>query len=328
MSKPIIIGNYTIDTPIKIIVEDLKTLTNGKKLRDINDKTDELIVTCPNSAHSGGQERKPACHINISRPEVPAGACNCFVCGLHGSFANFVAATLDSSVDYAQQWLTARYGIRTQTTIQLGDDISVKNTAEKPYFDKSILDQYQPWCPYFEKRKLSRSVCEAFDLKYDPYMRQVIFPVYDTKDRLVMLARRSIDTKTFYMDENMEKPVYCLNSILNNNISSCMIVEGLIDAMTCWDRGVPAIATLGQPSPEQIEAINKSCITTLYVAFDADWAGRKFTGFLKQHLSPRILTVDIKLPPNRKDVNDLTIEEWQDLIKNQINPQNPSEIIV
>ncbi len=327
MQQILQVDNSTVDTPLKTILEDVKTILGGKKLKDIIDKGDELIITCPNLAHANGQEKSPDHHINIGKSDVPYGTTNCFACGAHGSFVNFIALCFDSSIDYAKQWLIKRYGVLSHEVIKMDDEINLQKT-EKRYLDESLLDQYQKWCPYFAKRKLGVDVCEAFNLRYDPYYRQVIFPIYDVKGRLVMLAKRSIETKTFYMDEDQEKPVYCLNNILDNNISSCMIVEGLFDCITCWDRGVPAIATLGAPSPDQIKLINKSCINVLYVAFDNDAAGRKFNAFLKKYLSPRILTVDIRLPANRKDVNDLTIEEWRDLIKNQIDPQNPSEIIV
>ena len=327
MNQILQVDNYIIETPLKTILEDVRTVLGGRKLKEIVEKNDELVVTCPNTAHAGGQEHNPDHHINISKPEVPYGTTNCFVCGAHGSFVHFIALCFDSSIDYAKDWLIKRYGILSHIPIKMDSEIELQK-PEKRYLDESVLNDYQHWCPYFAKRKLSVDICEAFNLRYDPYYRQVIFPIYDAKGRLVMLAKRSIETKTFYMDEGQEKPVYCLNNILDNNIPACMVVEGLFDCITCWDRGVPAIATLGAPDIEQIKLINKSCINVLYLAFDNDAAGRKFNAFLKKYLSPRILTVDIKLPANRKDVNELSIEEWKDLIKYQINPQNDSQIIV
>ncbi|MBO7078369.1 MAG: toprim domain-containing protein, partial [Bacilli bacterium] len=129
-----------------------------------------------------------------------------------------------------------------------------------------------------------------------------------------MLARRSIDTKYFYMDKNQDKEVYALNIIQKNNVKSCLLVEGPIDCLTCWSHGIPAIAMLGTPSDYQIENINKSCLTSIYIATDNDDAGKKFANDLDKKLNKRILRTRVDLPKTVKDVNDLSDEEWNNLI--------------
>ena len=133
-----------------------------------------------------------------------------------------------------------------------------------------------------------------------------------------MLPKKSIDTKTFYIDKGIEKPLYCLDYILNNNIQHCIITEGLIDCLTCYEYGAPAIATLGAISDSQIEQINKSCITVLYLMFDNDAAGERFTSLLKKNISNRIIVEQIKLPKNKKDVNELSKEEFKNLLLNYV----------
>ena len=182
------------------------------------------------------------------------------------------------------------------------------------YLDESILDQYQNWTPYFLKRRISREVCENFKLRYDPKYRQVIFPIYDIKGRLKMLAKRSIDSKIFYLDKNQEKEVYGLNIVQKNNINTVLITEGPFDMLSGWTHGIPTVATLGNISDYQIAQINNSCITTLYLGFDNDAYGQKFTDLLKNRLDKRILLIDVTLPKNKKDLNDLTDDDWQDII--------------
>jgi hypothetical protein len=126
-----------------------------------------------------------------------------------------------------------------------------------------------------------------------------------------MMPRRSIDYKTFYLDYDMEKPVYCLDFIQKNHYSTAIITEGPFDVLTAYSYGYPAIGTFGNPSDYQIDQINKSCITVLYTMFDNDDAGRKFTRLVKSKLDKRILVVEVKLPEGKKDINDLSFEEFE-----------------
>ena len=194
-----------------------------------------------------------------------------------------------------------------------------RNKGVKKHLDESILDQYQTWNPYLAKRKLSREICELFKVRYDPKYRQVIFPAYDMNGNLVMLAKRSIDVKSFYLDKDVEKPVYCLDYVMKNNIKTVLITEGPFDCLTGWEYGFPTIATFGKISDYQIEQINKSCINIIYAAFDNDAAGRSFLETLKRKLTKRIIIIETKFPAWRKDLNDLTKEELQEIIKNARN---------
>ena len=318
--RQLIIDNYVINKPIEDILNLLRiSLTNGK-LKDIENKGDNILVTCP--VHDGGHEHTPACNIYIGNDtKLPYGYFNCFVCGAKGSFLKFVAECFDSSESYAKSWLLKNFGGElTEKSVFIGEPIVLnKNKGIKKHLDESILDQYQTWCPYLAKRKLSREICELFKVRYDPKYRQVIFPAYDVKGNLVMLTKRSIDTKTFYLDKDVEKPVYCLDYIMKNNIKTVLITEGPFDCLTGWEYGFPTIATFGKISDSQIEQINKSCINIIYAAFDNDAAGKSFTETLKKKLTKRIIIIETRFPANKKDINDLTKEELQEIVKNARN---------
>lgn len=318
--KAIRINNYIIEEPLINIINKLQIILTNGKLRDVKVTASEIIVTCPNDDHDNGHEKNPDCHINLddNNKHVPYGGFHCFACGAAGAFVRFVALCFSSSTDYASNWLIKNYGVASGEFFDLGDDIKipVPHKTVITRLDKSSLDTYQSWCPYLAKRKLDRDICEKFHVKYDTFHRQVVFPIYDINDNLVMLARRNIDNKFFHMDKNIDKPVYALNIIKKNNVKTCMIVEGPIDCLSCWSNGIPAIATLGSVSEEQIAQINASGITSLYLAFDNDSAGHKFTKYVEAKLNNTIMTTQIKLPAGRKDVNDLTPEEWKNLINN------------
>ena len=318
--RQLIIDNYVINKPIEEILTLLKlSLTNGK-LKDIENKGDDILVTCPH--HDGGHEKTPACNIYIGNDtKLPYGYFNCFVCGEKGSFLKFVAECFDAPESYAKAWLLKNFGGELiAKNLFMGEPIILnRNKGIKKHLDESILDQYQTWNPYLAKRKLSREICELFKVRYDPKYRQVIFPAYDMKGNLVMLAKRSIDVKSFYLDKDVEKPVYCLDYVMRNNIKTVLITEGPFDCLTGWEYGFPTIATFGKISDYQIEQINKSCINIIYAAFDNDAAGRSFLETLKRKLTKRIIIIETKFPAWRKDLNDLTKEELQEIIKNARN---------
>jgi hypothetical protein len=133
---------------------------------------------------------------------------------------------------------------------------------------------------------------------------------FDASGNLLMAPRRSIVYKNFYLDKEHEKPVYCLDYIINNNITTAMICEGPIDVLTCYTYGYPAIGTFGNPSPFQIEAINKSPIKVLYLAMDNDAAGRRMANTIRAGLDPRIIIKEVVWPNGRKDPGECTFEEF------------------
>jgi DNA primase len=207
----------------------------------------------------------------------------------------------------------------------MGDDIKIekpKRIVKK--LNESILDNYLPWHPYLGQRKLSRNICELFKVKYDPIYRQVMFPTYDLQGNLVMIPKRSIDTKSFYLDKETEKPVYCLDYIVKQGYKTAVITEGPFDALTGWEYGYPTCATFGRISDYQIEQLNKSGITTLYTAFDNDEAGRIFTRLLKTRLAKHIIVKEVRLPQGKKDLNELTKEEFDNCIREASNSQSDS----
>lgn len=317
------IDNYIVTTPLKEVLDQLRlALTNGK-LAEIRPAGDNIVVTCPH--HAGGHEKNGACNIYIgNNSNVEYGYFRCFVCEEQGSFVKFVSECFDSSEDFAKKWLIKNFGILNGEAISFGDDIDfmkprLAKTKNYVPLDKSILDTYQHWHPYLEKRKLSRDVCELFNIRYDSKYRQIIFPCYSIHGDLVMMPRRSIDVKQFYIDKEVEKPVYCLDYLIKNNYKQAIICEGLIDCLYAYSCGYPACALMGMPSPEQISAINKSPLQVLYMCMDNDNAGRKFVDILQKKLAKRILLVDVRLPAGRKDINELAPDELRALIEKYKN---------
>ena len=297
------VDNYIIDTPLYEVVTQLRmALTNGK-LREIkswSEGDDNIVVTCPNRHHKGGRERSAAMNIYVgSNSKIPYGFCKCWACDFQCSFVYFVA-----------EWLISKFGVLSELKVITEEDIVIKPKRASAKLPANYLDNLQSWHPYLGERKLSRDVCELFKVKYDPMTSQIIFPCFDIAGNILMAPKRSILYKNFYLDDEQEKPVYCLDYIIKNNITTAMICEGPFDVLTCYTYGYPAIGTFGNPSPYQINAINRSPIKILYLAMDNDAAGRRMANTIKAGLDPRIIVKEVKWPPGKKDPNELTLEEF------------------
>lgn len=317
------IDNYIIDVPLYEIVTQLRmALTNGKliEIKSWSEGDDNIVVTCPNRHHKGGRERSAAMNIYVGdNSDIPYGFCKCWACDFQCSFVGFVAECFECSEEFAKNWLIDRYGTLAANIIVTDEAITIKRKKASAKLPANYLDNLQSWHPYLAERKLSRDVCELFKVKYDPVMSQIVFPCFDTAGNIIMAPRRSIVYKNFYLDKEQEKPVYCLDFIINNGINTAMICEGPFDVLTCYTYGYPAIGTFGNPSPYQIEAINRSPIKVLYLAMDNDSAGRRMANTIRAGLNPRIIIKEVQWPNGKKDPNELTAEEFHQAMEKAKN---------
>jgi len=317
------VDNYIIDTPLYEVINQLKmALTNGK-LREVKswtDGDDNIVVTCPNRHHKGGRETAASMNIYVGdSSKIPYGLCKCWSCDFKCSFTYFVAECFECSEDFAKKWLIDKFGIFSEAKILTENDIVIKPKRASARLPASYLDNLQSWHPYLAERKLSREVCELLKVKYDPVTSQIVFPCFDVAGNIIMAPRRSIVYKNFYLDDDQEKPVYCLDFIIKNNIKTAMICEGPFDVLTCYTYGYPAIGTFGNPSPSQIAAINKSPIKVLYLAMDNDSAGRRMANVIRAGLDQRIIIKEVNWGIGKKDPNELSYEEFQKVMMNAKN---------
>ena len=316
--KTLRVDNYIISTPLYEVVKQLRlSLTNGKlqEIKSWSDNEDNIVVTCPSRHHKGGHEHSAACNIYVGdSSKIPYGYCKCWACDFQSSFIYFVAECFESSESFAKKWLIDHFGVLSESSVLTEAPIVIKQKKGPTKLSKDYLESLQTWHPYLAERKLSREVCELFNIKYDSIGSQIIFPCYDVNGNLIMTPKRSIVYKNFYLDSNQEKPVYCLDYIINHNISTAMVCEGPFDVLTCYTYGYPAIGTFGNPSPSQINAINKSTIKVLYLAMDNDAAGKRMANTIRSGLDPRIIVKEVKWPIGKKDPNELSYEEFNNVM--------------
>lgn len=321
--RKLYIDNYVIEKPLIEVINTLRLhLTNGK-LKDIkfSNGSDDIVVTCPH--HDFGHENVPDCNIYVGDDNtIQYGFCHCFACGFKAPFTKFVAECFEKSEAYAKEWLITNFGVECKNRIFLGDPIDIKRSTNtnNHYYDKSILEKFQSYCPYLQKRNISLTTCKELQIKYDPITRTVIFPCFDLQDNLIMMPSRSIDFKRFTLDKDVDKPVYCLNEIIKRGITDVVLTEGPFDVATSWTYGMPAIGTMGTVSDSQIDLINKSGLRHIYLMFDNDDAGKRFTEKLIKRLKKTILYTVVNIPEPYKDINNLSKEQfWNCLDKAKQN---------
>ena len=163
------------------------------------------------------------------------------------------------------------------------------------------------------QRNLTKQVVDRFKVGFNPKRQTITFPVWDHKNNLVMVTERSVNTKRFYIPENVEKPIYLLNFMLQDKVDTLYLVESQINALTLQGWGYPGVALFGTGSDSQIKLLNKlSTIREYFLVLDGDSAGDKGIERLKNKLRKDVLINVVKIPRG-KDVNDLSQKEFEQL---------------
>lgn len=241
---------------------------------------------------------------------------HCFTCGESGPLYHFVGQCFDADDEYGKDWLTLHFGstILQDKPIVL-DDIVLEE--DKPaYMDEQVLDNMESYHPYLAERNLSEETCKKFKIKYNPVEDTIVFPIRDIKGHLVALTQRKVKQKQFINDHYMSKAnIFLLSDLLKEGYNHAVVVESQTDALSAWQYGYPAIALMGSgTTQEQIDVLNNTPIRFYTLMYDNDDAGRKGAERFKKMIRNDVLVEDV-IPPKGKDINSMTKEEVDLLLK-------------
>lgn len=299
-------------------------------------------IYCP--FHNDGNERKPSCGVLLETQvrngtTYPAGWFHCFTCGyaepLHTAVADILK--LHSIKSSAIEWLQSNipgFEIEDQQIEKLVPSnimsaitskyaltyIAAQTQSLNSYISESELSQYRFTVPYMYERKLTDDIIAKFDVGVDmnwippgrkKKMPCLTFPVQDKSGNVLFIYRRSIEGKFFSMPTNITKPVYGLHQI-PDGCSSVVICESILNALTSWRYGRPAVALLGTGTAYQIRQLKESGIPEFVICLDGDDAGARGTAKLKRNLRSCAICWAINMTPG-KDLNDLTKDEYDKL---------------
>ena len=310
----LIINNRIITSDIKDILLEVRRQSNKNLFHDIKDKGKNLLVTCP--FHKNGQENHPSCNIfqDKNDPQVEYGYVKCFTCGSSLPLYKMVAYCLDINDEAAKQWLIDNFSdTLISNEIYLEEiDITNNKSKTKKIIESSQLDKFKYFNKYLLNRGIKQEILDKFSVGFDPVNQAVTFPVWDEHNNLVMITSRSINSKVFNLDKNVEKPVYLLNFIKNEHINTVYVCESQINCLYAWSLGLPAIALFGTGSKKQYEILRKSGIRNYILCFDGDEAGLKGSQRFVHNMTDDCI-VTIKNIPWGKDLNDLSPDEVYNL---------------
>ncbi len=312
----ITINGNIIQKDIYQILDEVKSQTG--KLKDIRRSGDNIQITCP--VHADGQENRPSCFISINpNRELAYGTAHCFTCGFKGSFGKFVGACFNKNESFGNNWLLTRYAdvtVENHLNLERPIDLSERIMAKPKIKDESILNKFESYHPYMTQRGISDEVIKLFNLKYDPATKTIVFPVYNEKGQLSFLTKRSIEGKQFYIESGADKNIiYGLDKAQDYN--EVYVCESQINALTLYSWGYPAVAMLGAGTTyKQVEKLRNSKIRSFILCYDPDEAGIHGAQRFKKFIGPTKFVTTLTLPQG-KDVNDLTKEEFEQILSLQ-----------
>lgn len=312
-----LINNIPFGADLGDILSELQLqlkANNIPLLKTMKDTPDNIMVSCP--YHKGGQERRPSAGILKTD-----GTFHCFTCGETHSLQEVISFCFGHTDDivggFGWEWLLKNFltvSIEERKSIEL--DFSRNQSVDNVdnFVDNSELDKYRYYHPYMWERKMTPDVVEIFDIGYDRDSKCITFPIRDINGNCLFVARRSVVSKFFNYPSGVEKPVYGLYelSCLDTYPKEVIICESMIDAITCWVYGKYAVALNGLGNDLQFAQLNKMPCRKFILATDNDEAGKKARKRLRTYIKNKLIT-EYVFPKGKKDVNDLSFEEFSNL---------------
>lgn len=241
-------------------------------------------IRCP--YHKDGKEKRPSMSILLEdRGSMTAGTCHCFACGKVVSISELF------------DFLGVEHNFDPAISRQIKPKVVTLTTTQTLYKPQLPFR----FSPYLAQRGIGEEVQKRFKI-YEKDNR-VYMPVFDRDGKYLYVNSRCTDRKQFYVEGGAVKTLWGIEEI---DFSRPIVVcEGQVDAMSFWELGMQAVATLGVGNIRALNAI-KTATNIFILAFDGDEAGRQATKRAAKLLgSFRCRYIEF---PEGKDINDLLVE--------------------
>lgn len=344
------INDVEFNVELRDVLDELQTQLHANGIPLINkikDVGSDIMITCP--YHKDGQERRPSAGLRKSDGTFHCLACGeihslpevisyCFgkndIVGAWGwtwLLKNFATIEVKERKDVDLDYYRNISRIKDIRKISEKAVRTVDGTVDGRYVSEEELDKYRYIHPYMYERKLTDKIIELFDIGYDSETDCLTFPVRDEDGNTLFVARRSVKTKFFNYPADVEKPLYgiyeyesvrtqALRNLLMmqatpamlNTLDEVIVCESMLDALTAWVYGKPAVALNGLGSELQFKQLRELSARKLILATDNDVAGMKARKRIRANVKNKLITEYI-FPENRKDLNELTKEEFDNL---------------
>ena len=323
-----IINNIQFNCELSDIIEELQVqlrLNDIPLIQKTIDTNNDIMIQCP--YHGNGQERKPSAGIKKTD-----GTFHCFACGEVHSLTEVISYCFGHYEDvfgsFGWRWLNKNFAtVAVEERKEIEIDFSRNNhyvrnsdsssdSIRDNFVGEEELDRYRYYHPYWRKRGITdEDIIELFDLGYDADTNCITMPVRDEDGRVLFVARRSVRTKYFNYPRGVEKPLYGLYELQQRDFPDEVIIcESMIDALTAWQFGKPAVALNGLGTELQFKQLRELPCRKLILATDNDEAGRQARKRIKKNVTNKIIT-EYEFPDGVKDLNDLKDEGFDRLVE-------------
>ena len=305
------IGEVVISADVEDIVSQIQEDTG--LLRDVNELETDIMCTCP--IHKGGMEQTPSLGINKD-----SGVVHCFTCGYKGDIVTLVSDCYDISYSQAYRKLVGHFIYSGGRVLDIGID---RDTTQSSYIPYNTIAPYilanAPAWNYLQGRGVdANKLYSKFPVGYDTTTNSVVFYIRDLKNRYIGSKTRSIQGKRFANATGAKKSTYLYGAyeLLQSAWQPedpVWICESEIDALTVWSRGGYAVAIGGSHiSNKQLQILKTLGVRRIIDGLDKDEAGREGWKNIRTYIKG-ISTYNTKYPVNKKDINDLTEEEFNNI---------------
>lgn len=349
-----VINNVQFNVELIDILQELISQLRANDIQLIQKYKDgptHIQVCCP--YHNNGQERRPSAGLRKEDGLLHCFTCN-EVHSLPEVISYCFGHTDDVVGKFGWQWLLKNFAtvqVEERKDVELdfkrsgfriGNECgNVKQYPQQFKSDKHItgnfngyvteeeLDKYRYIHPYMYQRGLTDEVIELFDIGYDSATKSITFPVKDINGNCLFVARRSVISKFFNYPEGVEKPLYGLYELyrfseidygdfvaLENRFPDEVIVcESMLDALSFWTVGKYAVALNGLGNDLQFKQLRELPCRKIILATDMDERGLKARKRIRMNLQNTKIVTEYIFPKGRKDANECTKEELQNLLE-------------
>lgn len=317
-----IINEVYFNCELSDIITELQSqlkLNRIPLLEKTKDGPKDIMIQCP--YHGNGQERRPSAGIRKSD-----GQFHCFACGESHTLPEVISFCFGHYDDlfgsFGWKWINKNFASvqveeRKNVELDFKREISNKSSNNSDpilhnYISEEELDKYRYYHPYWKKRGITdEKIIELFDLGYDKNTNCITFPIRDVDGNTLFIARRNVRTKFFNYPAGVEKPLYGLYELYQQEEfpKEVIICESMIDALTAWQLGRYAVALNGLGNELQFKQLRELPCRKFILATDNDKAGLKARDRIRKNIKNKIIT-EYQFPEGYKDLNDLKDQDF------------------
>jgi len=249
-----------------VIYKDIiETKLNLLGVKFVESGTEYLLSQCLSPNH---HDKKPSFSINTE-----TGFCKCFGCGYTLTKEFFT----DGVIDEDDLEVLERKALYAKLINKVDEDSHKDVAVYLPPISEVPTKEFRGLSLDLLKRA---GVYTALKGKYKDRM---IFPFYEENECRGYTSRALAGQEPKYLHNygfNAKEIVYPYNLIKASGTDTLIVVEGVVDCLSAWELGIPAVCNFGVAfnfNKDKVATLLKLGIETILICLDKDEAGAKHT---------------------------------------------------